>query len=347
MHVAVTRAEERLILSGAVELEKGWPAPAAGAAPLSWMGPVLLPDLGAISTAVPEGVREWTADGHAGRVRAVLNAPSTLGRVLRIGPGAPGEQLTLALGDAAEVPVEPPVEPPVEALVELPVEALAEPPVDAPSAPVLAPPAGVPRPPPPATLSYSSLTRYAACPYRFHLERHLGLPEQEPPPHLRDAEPLVEGLDPRLRGTLVHELLEALEPGAPAPGEEDVRAVAALHETELDDGQVADLLAMVRAFADSELSARLGAAASVRREHWFAFPLMADGPLVNGVADDVGLVVHDQRRPVRLMGEDVDDAVDERAVGHQREREPVFPADRRRRTEPGAELTVGERADHR
>src|SRR6185312_2300811 len=64
MHVAVTRAEERLILSGAVELDKGWPAPAAGAAPLSWMGPALLGDLAALSPALPETVREWTADGH-------------------------------------------------------------------------------------------------------------------------------------------------------------------------------------------------------------------------------------------------------------------------------------------
>ena len=41
MHVAVTRAEERLILSGAVEMEKGWPSPGPAAAPLSWMGPAL------------------------------------------------------------------------------------------------------------------------------------------------------------------------------------------------------------------------------------------------------------------------------------------------------------------
>ncbi len=107
MHVAVTRAEERLILSGAVEMEKGWPSPGPAAAPLSWMGPALLPDLGVLSPATPETVREWTADGHPGRLRAALNAPQTLGRVLRLGPGAPGEQLTLALGDAAEVPLEP------------------------------------------------------------------------------------------------------------------------------------------------------------------------------------------------------------------------------------------------
>jgi hypothetical protein len=300
MHVAVTRAEERLILSGAVEMEKGWPSPGPAAAPLSWMGPALLPDLGVLSAATPEAVREWTADGHPGRLRAALNAPQTLGRVLRLGPGAPGEQLTLALGDAAEVPLEPS---PDLALATAPFPLLdglpGASPVAAPPprgsvalpprrAPAAAPSPHVPaaaRPPAPATLSYSSLTRYAACPYRFHLERHLGLPEVEPPAHLREAVAPEDGLDPRVRGSLVHELLEGLEHGAPAPGEEAVRAIAATYEVELTPEDVADLLGLVAAFAASELSARLGAAPAVHREHWFAFPLMADGPLVNGVVD--------------------------------------------------------------
>ena len=301
MHVAVTRAEERLILSGAVEMEKGWPSPGPAAAPLSWMGPALLPDLGTLSPTTPETVREWAADGHPGRLRIALNAPRTLGRVLRLGPGAPGEQLTLALGDAAEVPLEPS---PDLALAAAPFPTL-DTPAGAPfaarrprgaaastAAPPAAPTVGplphapaAPRPPAPATLSYSSLTRYAACPYRFHLERHLGLPEVEPPPHLREAVAPEEGLDPRVRGSLVHELLEGLEHGAPPPGEEAVLAIAATYEVDLTPEDVADLLGMVAAFASSDLSARLGAAPAVHREHWFAFPLMADGPLVNGVVD--------------------------------------------------------------
>jgi ATP-dependent helicase/nuclease subunit A len=294
MHVAVTRAEERLVLSGGVELEKGWPATGAGAAPLSWMGPALLPDLGALSAAGPETVRAWSAHGHDGHVRAVLNAPATLGRV-RIGPGAPGEQLSLALGDAAEVPVEAPV----AALSVADAAAAAE---AEPAAPL------APRPTPPATLSYSSLARYAACPYRFHLERGLGLPEQEPPEHLRDAEAPVAGLDPLLRGTLVHELLEALEHGAPVPGADDVRALAAAHETELAEEDVADLLAMVAAFARSELSARLGAAAEVHREHGFAFPLGDDGPLVNGVVDALAVEADGTALVVDYKSDRVDDA---------------------------------------
>ena len=171
-----------------------------------------------MSSGTPEIVREWTAGGHAGRLRVALNAPQTVGRVLHLGPGAPGEQLSLALGDAAEVPVQAPGD---DDLAELTAHAPAPPPDPLAS-----------RPPPPATVSYSSLTRYAACPYRFHLERHLGMREQEPPPHLVDPETPADGLDPRVRGSLVHELLERLAPGAPVPGADAVRELGAAFEIE-------------------------------------------------------------------------------------------------------------------
>jgi hypothetical protein len=133
-------------------------------------------------------------------------------------------------------------------------------------------------------MSYSSLAAYAACPYRFHLERGLRLPEQEPPPHLRDAVAPAAGLDPLTRGTLVHELLERLDPGAP-PTAAALRELAAAHEADVAEEDVADLLGMVEAFARSALAARLAAAREVRREHVFAFPLGADAPLVTGVVD--------------------------------------------------------------
>jgi ATP-dependent helicase/nuclease subunit A len=252
-----------------------------------------------LAADAPETEREWSSDGHTGRVRAVLNAPATVGRILRLGPGAPGEQLSLALGDAAEVPT---AAPPPE-----PLPAPDEPP---------------PRPPAPATLSYSSLARYAACPYRFHLERHLGLPEQEPPPHLRDALVPAPGLEPRLRGTLVHELLERLGDGAAPPDTEAVEALAAAYEIELGADDVADLLAMVEAFASSAVNARLAAAVEVHREHVFAFPLAEAGPLVNGVVDvlarepdGTALVVDYKSDPVQ----DVDlEALVEASYGVQR-----------------------------
>jgi RecB family exonuclease len=191
---------------------------------------------------------------------------------------APGEQLALAFNGGAP-PTAPAVAPP-------PVEPMA------------------PAPAAPATLSYSSLTRYAQCPYRFHLERGLGLPEQEPPEHLRDAPDATDvgdatdaadaaapALDLRVRGTLVHELLEAfdLAPAAAGGAPVDsaaVRALAAAHEVELSDADVADLQALVAAFAGSALRARLGAARAVHREHAFAFAL-GDGPMLTGFVDVV------------------------------------------------------------
>jgi ATP-dependent helicase/nuclease subunit A len=257
MHVAMTRAEERLILSGAARMADSWPQPGPGIAPISWIGPALVPGVAALDPREP--VRDH------GLVRTVLNSPA--GDVLRLeapAPVAPGEQLALALNGGAPVTGPKPGPP--------------------------APEPGAPAPAPPAALSYSSLTRYAQCPYRFHLERGLGLPEQEPPAHLRDADSPQPALDLRVRGTLVHELLEALDLRAGgAPPDDAVRAVAAAHEVELSDADVADLQAMVAAFTGSALRERLGAARTVHREHAFAFAL-GDGPMLTGFVD---VIAHD------------------------------------------------------
>ena len=89
-----------------------------------------------------------------------------------------------------------------------------------------------------------------------------------------------------MRGTLVHELLEDLDlgPGGALPDADAVRAVAGAHEAELSDADVADLQALVAAFAGSALRERLGAARAVHREHAFAFAL-GDGPMLTGFVD--------------------------------------------------------------
>jgi ATP-dependent helicase/nuclease subunit A len=267
MHVAMTRAEERLILSGAARLGEHWPAPGPGAAPISWIGPALVAEVASLDPSEP--VREHVAreapslGGPAGRaaaVRTVLNSPAS--GILRLEapvPVAPGEQLSLALNGSAPAAAPPPATP------------LAEPQI---------------APAPPAALSYSALSRYAACPYRFHLERGLGLPEQQPPANLRDAPASAPTLDLLLRGTLVHQLLEDLDlrGDVAVPDADAVRALAAVHETELSDDEVADLQGMVGAFVDSPLRARLAAARSIHREHAFAF-VLTGGPMLNGFVD--------------------------------------------------------------
>jgi ATP-dependent helicase/nuclease subunit A len=258
MHVAMTRAEERLILSGAARLGEHWPAPGPGAAPISWMGPALVPAIAWLDPREP--VRDH------GLLRTVLSTPAS--GVLRLEapmPVALGEQLALALNGGA-----PAAPPPPAAWMGLDPDS------------VIAPAA-------PTALSYSSLARYAACPYRFHLERGLRLSEREPPAHLREPEALdasAPTLDVRVRGTIVHALLEGLDLRAAGqvPDPAEVRAAGAAHEAELTDADVADLQSMVAAFATSDLRARLGAARAVRREHAFAF-VLAGGPLLTGFVD--------------------------------------------------------------
>ncbi|MCW3039592.1 MAG: family ATPase, partial [Solirubrobacterales bacterium] len=150
-------------------------------------------------------------------------------------------------------------------------------------------------PPPPATLSYSSLEDHLACGYRYYLRRVLGLPEQDPPPVPDDATGAPEaapGLDPRVRGDLAHTLLEILPDPAAA-------TAADVHEVALDKGaqpteaEVEDLLQLVHAFGRTTVAARVAAAVRVRREEPFAFPLDdADpaSPLVNGFIDLVAVL---------------------------------------------------------
>jgi ATP-dependent exoDNAse (exonuclease V) beta subunit len=252
MHVAMTRAEERLILSGAARMGEHWPRPGGAAPPLSWIGPALVPGVAWLDPGEP-------VQDH-GLVRTVLNSPAS--GVLRLeapAPVAPGEQLALALNGGA-----PAAPPPPTALPPEPIET----------------------PVPPAALSYSALRGYAACPYRFHLERGLRLPAQPVPPHLREEDAPAPSLDLLVRGTLVHALLEDLDlrGGAPVPDAEAVRAVAEAHEAEVSDDDVGDLQGMVAAFAGSEVRARLAGARAIHREHAFAFTL-TDGPLLTGFVD--------------------------------------------------------------
>lgn len=252
MHVAVTRAEEHLILSGAARMGEHWPRVRPGGVPIAWMAPALVPDAAAMTPA--DAVRE------RGAVRALLNAPGSGALRLEAPAVEPGAQMALSLQE----------EPPTRA--------------GAPAARRLAP--ALERPAPPAALSYSGLSDYVRCAYRYHLQRGLGLPESDPPAHLVDAAAPAPGLEARLRGTLVHELLEQLDlaPGAPLPGAAAVRTLGARHDAELADADVEDLLTMVRAFTASALHARLRRAVAVHREAGFAFALDS-GPIVHGFVD--------------------------------------------------------------
>lgn len=125
----------------------------------------------------------------------------------------------------------------------------------------------------PSRLSYSGLQAALKCPYRWYVEEIVGVPAVEKHVSGRSGQ-----LPARLRGTVMHALLEVLPLDGTVPSAGDAKAAAARVQEELDDmkaGQVADLAtAIVRSDAWVKL---VEAAASdpsmVRREEGFAMSL--------------------------------------------------------------------------
>ncbi len=251
LYVAATRARERLILSGGAPLT-AWPKDGPSAPPLSWLGPALLGgDLFAQLPPAEDPVRDvvWSAGEFEASLRFVLNAPPTVGCVLRAASLAPA---------GASEPVAPP-----------------PPPSPSPSPPGPEP-AGVA--PAVRTLSYSSLASWRACGYRFYLTHLLGLPEEAVEAAVGAGAPAQAGLDPRLRGTLVHALLEQEGPAA-----QRIAAVAEAHGVVLTADEAADVARLTDAFTGSPLARRITKARSVHREHGFTVAL--GRTLLTGIVD--------------------------------------------------------------
>jgi ATP-dependent exoDNAse (exonuclease V) beta subunit len=304
LYVAATRAEECLILSGGTDLGR-WPEARPGGPPLDWLAPALLGD----AAAVLDGLASEAEDDAAA---ALGEPPSTLvpcgdGRVLV-------RLVTPATLPPAALAPAPRTRPPAPGTV-LPAE------------PRVVPAGGRPRPAQ-RRLSYSALQDYGRCGYRFYLERVLRLPRVAPPPPLTapEDEAAEAGIDPRVRGTLVHQLLERLDFARPvAPGAEEVLAAGAALGLALSAEEVADIAGLVGAFAGSPLCARLAAARHVRREAAFAFALEADGggPLLSGFVDalarepDGSVLVVDYKSD--RLGEDEPATLADRDYGTQRQ----------------------------
>jgi ATP-dependent exoDNAse (exonuclease V) beta subunit len=251
-YVAMTRARDRLILSGGTDPERQ-AAPRPGGPPLDWIAPALLG--GALDPARPERVVTGMWDGRPTRVLTRLVTPATI--------------------PAAALPAEPRPRPGTPGTA-LPARAKVVP------SPAAARPAA-------QRLSYSALGQYARCPYRFYLQRTLRLPDVRPPEAGGDAVAVAEApaLDPRVRGTIAHRLLEEVDFARPeAPEAQDVLALGLDSGLELAADDVEDIRGLVAAFGASPLCARLAAARDVRREAGFAFRLdPAGGALVNGFVD--------------------------------------------------------------
>jgi len=260
--VAMTRARERLILSGGVRCAR-WPERRRTSPPLGWIGPAFVGEITALAAAqdgVPHGVASHPSDPRV-RVSWALNRPDSVGAVLR------SESL-------APVPGEEPAAAPALAA--------------APSSGSFAFAAAVPAASAPRPLSYSALERHARCAYRFYLEDVLGLPERE---EAAAHEP-AGGLAAAVRGSIVHALLERLDLAAPSvPGAAELTAVAGELGAVLSAEEAEEIRELVAGFGGSALCARVAAAQGVRREERFAFALAspsAPSAVMAGAFDAIG-----------------------------------------------------------
>jgi len=301
VYVALTRARERLILSGAARFA-AWPREPVTA--MAWLGPALVED---IAQRAQSGGGARVLAGTGGEaVRLELCGPGQLDELLGPPPAgaAPDElpaQRQLAFDFAA-------------AAGEGPERgAGGHAPAAAPDTIGRPPPAGRGCAPDPPVLSYTALSDYERCGYRYYLQRVLGLADVELPGATGDGA--------AARGVVIHALLEGLDFARPAI---DLALATAAARREGVAAEAPALAELAAGFALSPLCARLAAARDVRRELPFAFPLAGPGgTLLRGFLDVAGfeadgtLLIVDYKSDRVADGEDLAARV-ERDYGLQR-----------------------------
>ncbi|MGH3024070.1 MAG: UvrD-helicase domain-containing protein, partial [Gaiellaceae bacterium] len=246
-YVAMTRAIDRLIVSGAID-----PGRTADAAtPIGWvLSRLEAQELDAAGEAPLELVR----DGARLLVRVDRHRPEAEG------PAAPAAdetapeagQLELFVGEEMA-----PLPPPAPRLPEL-----------------------VPVPEPPLhrvrRLSYSALALFDRCSYRYYAERVAGMRPQD----AHGTVPGQTGLAATEVGDAVHRLLEEVDLSAPtAPGVEPVRG----WYPAVTDDELERIGAFVASYCDSELARRIAGLEGAAPERPFAFE--HDGVLLHGRLD--------------------------------------------------------------
>jgi ATP-dependent helicase/nuclease subunit A len=272
LYVAMTRARERLLLSGAVDFAR-WPSARQAPTVISWLGPALAAELPAQLESGDLAAQDISIVTPLGstRVRCELSSPATVGTVLRLdslaGTVPGGAEETAAIGPAGGGGSNASAGEQLSLLAEGAPSAIPE----APHADSI------------ATLSYTSLSELERCGYRYYLERVLGLAEERATTRT-DAER--GGVEARARGTLIHRLMESLDFARPrVPSAEQVAKLASELGLRVGRGEREEIVGLIAAATQAELAARVAGAQSVWLEHPFAFSIAGSQSLVTGVID--------------------------------------------------------------
>jgi ATP-dependent helicase/nuclease subunit A len=275
LYVAMTRAREMLLLSGAASFER-WPEDAPGCPPIAWMAPALIEDLPArLAGAAQAGTEQ-------GQPALALSRPASE-------PDLP-------------VDARPPVAPQAPDRKTLPTEnGQAQTSVAAQHvASARAHTRHTVRPNQPqvgATLSYTALSELERCGYRYYLERVLRLSQRLPT--TRSA-PARRSMPDRARtvGEITHRMMERLDFSRPGePGREEVLAAAAQMGVPIDASACREIARMLAGLRETPLGRRLTRARSVRTEQPFCFALSDGETSIAGVFDAIA-TEHDGARLV-------------------------------------------------
>jgi ATP-dependent helicase/nuclease subunit A len=241
-YVAMTRAIDRLIVSGAIG-ERG----ADAGTPIGWV-------LDRLEASELEETGEAPMEIERGGARLLVRLDRFAPAMAPPEAGATVEQLELfAVSENGGGALE---------------------------APTLAPLAEVPAPPLHRVrrLSYSALSLFERCSYRYFAERVVGLR----PAHAAGSVPGHEGLAATEIGDAVHALLERVDLRAPAVPEDLTELVRARYPAATDE-ELDRIRAFVASYCESELGARIAALEDATAELPFAFE--HDGVLLHGRID--------------------------------------------------------------
>ncbi len=251
-YVAMTRAIDRLLVAGSIDPERA----ADERTPIGWV-------LGRLDVESLDDAAELPLELEREGARVLV-------RLDRFAPAAEPSP-------SPDADAEPAPEPGQLALFD--ANGAAPEPTTAPTLPELAP---IPAPPlhKVRRLSYSALTLFDACSYRYYAERVAGM-------RPRDAAGTVpghEGLAATEIGDSVHHLLELTDLRDPtAPSREELAETIRARYPAATDDDLERVAGFVDAYCSSELARRLAGLEGAAPERPFAFEY--DGVLLHGRLD--------------------------------------------------------------